>query len=365
MDRIARVDVWLARFEIERPLQLGAVVVRERHFVAVRVLTDGGLQGSAYSLSRGLPVDVVVAEALAPELIGTEFADARTLVTSVAAIDANDTARRAWALVDLCLWDIAGKAAGIPIAQCLGGSSGRADVMRVARQPEPRESDADYAASLAATLDGAEMVKVYVPDGLQASSRFLGAIRGALGPAVGLVVDVAWAWRRVEDALALVREWAAFDLAWVEDPFPIGDIESLSRLTARSTIPVASGDEVTDSQALIRLAESRAVHRLRADVTLLGIERFRDVVEAAIESDIEVSPHAYPEIHRHLVYGLEGVTPLEAFASDHQAWPVSLFAQVAETATDVAARPDAPGLGLELVASVLERHAVRSHHVGR
>jgi L-alanine-DL-glutamate epimerase-like enolase superfamily enzyme len=236
--------------------------------------------------------------------------------------------------------------------------------MRVARQPEPGESDIDYADSLAGTLFGADLVKVYVPEGLQASSHFLGAIRSALGPDVGLVVDVAWAWSCVEDAMALVNGWAAFDLGWIEDPFPIGDVESLARLTERSTIPVASGDEVTDSRALVRLARSRAVHRLRADVTLLGLDGFRSVVDAAGEAGLEVSPHAYPEIHRHLVFGLDGVAPLEAFASDHQAWPVSRFAHVAEPKTDISARPMAPGFGLVFDVSTLDRHALRSHHVG-
>jgi L-alanine-DL-glutamate epimerase-like enolase superfamily enzyme len=365
MDRIARVDVWQARFLIDRPMQLGAIMVRERDFVAVRVLTDDGIHGSVYSLSRGLPVDVVIADTLAPALIGREFADARTLATSMGAIEPNDTVRRARGLIDLCLWDIQAKAAGVPIAECLGAAQGRPKVMRVARQPEPGEVDADYADSLARTLRGADLVKVYVPEGPRASSRFLGTIRAAIGPDVGLVVDVAWAWSRADDALALVSEWAAFDLSWIEDPFPIGDIESLARLTARSTTPIASGDEVTDSRLLIRLAQSRSVQRLRADVTLLGIDGFRAVVEAAVEAGIAVSPHAYPEIHRHLVYGLEGVTPLEAFASDHQAWPVSLFARQVEATVDIAARPLAPGLGLELDVAVLERHALRSHHVGR
>src|SRR4051794_13546034 len=110
LDPITEVEALTTRLELPRPLRLGPLEIRHRDYVVVTVTTASGLEGKAFSLTRGTPAAAVVSEVLAPLLVGrdADLVAARWDECFRATIAAGRTGvvMRALSLVDAALWDV-------------------------------------------------------------------------------------------------------------------------------------------------------------------------------------------------------------------------------------------------------------------
>ncbi|MGE0241587.1 MAG: hypothetical protein AB7S59_22935, partial [Parvibaculaceae bacterium] len=142
---IERIEAFACSLPLDQPLDLGTYLVAARDYAVVKVVTSGGLTGAAIGLSRRAPVDMAVAEVLAPVLIGK---DALHLTACLAAMDRvtdgmgrSGIVGRARSLVDIALHDIRARSAALPLWRLLGGSPDPVDliiveVYRIANEPE-------------------------------------------------------------------------------------------------------------------------------------------------------------------------------------------------------------------------------------
>ena len=328
-----------------------------RDFVVVRVRTVDGVEGLAYSLSRGAPVDLVVTDMLAPLLVGRDSLDiarrvdelSRAMVT----LGPVGIVQRAISLLEICLWDIKGRVAGLPVWRLLGGYRDAAEVLLVAPYAEAEETDEDYAERLTAqAARGYSALKLYPLADPASMARRLSALRDVLGARIGLIVDMAWSWRSVRQAIDAVRRWEEFDLTWVEDPFPASDWRSMRALSEAVRTPIAAGDEVTVRETMEALIAERAVDVVRLDATTIGgLSAFAAVRDSASRARLTVSPHAYPEIHRHCAFAWPDVGPVEIFPPRSLTWGASRFLtdELDLPAADtMLAAPTEPGLGLHV-----------------
>jgi L-alanine-DL-glutamate epimerase-like enolase superfamily enzyme len=370
--RIDRVEAWHCRVPLATPLQLGDIRIAQRDFVIVRITTADGLEGVAYALSRGGPVDVAATDLLAPLVLGRSALDiprrGADMAHGTLAHGGTGIVQRALSLVDLCLWDIKARAVGLPVWRLLGGYREEAPVLLVAPYVEPMESHEDYAARLAPSVArGYRALKLYPEPDVQVMAGRLAAMRQAFGPEIGLVVDMAWAWRSPRPAIHAVTTWAPFDLAWVEDPMPPADWRSIRRLARGVDTPIGAGDDVSTPAVIDALIAHSAVGVLRLDATTIGgfteFDRIRQVATAA---GLPVSPHAYPEIHRHCVFAWPGVDPIEMFMPGSPTWGASVLLEAEDDLTPGRATlsaPTEPGLGLHLDWDGVEGHAIRRSSV--
>jgi L-alanine-DL-glutamate epimerase-like enolase superfamily enzyme len=128
--------------------------------------------------------------------------------------------------------------------------------------------------------------------------------------------------------------------------------------------PIAAGDEVTQETTITRLVESRAVDVLRLDATTVGgVSEFAALRARASRAGYTVSPHAYPEIHRHLVFAWQGVEPIEVFEARSPTWGVHHFLGPSidlKAGKTMVEAPTDPGLGIEVDWAALKSLAVRS-----
>lgn len=362
------IEAWYLRVPLVAPIRLGDMVVAERDFVVLRVRTQGGLEGVAYSLTRGSPLDLVLTETLGPRLIGTEALDTRArsegLRHSIRSLGAVGLVGRALSLVDIALWDIVGQAARMPVWRILGGARTSAQVLMVAPYAAPDESHEAYAeriAELAAA--GRRFLKLYPMADPHEMRRRLAAIRSTVGDSVRLVIDMAWSFGGVLDAIAAVRSWDEYDLAWVEDPYPAEEWPSIKLLTDSVSTPIAVGDEVSVRGTIERLITERAVDVIRLDVTSIGgFAAYDSLRDQAHRAGLLVSPHAYGEIHQHCVFGWPGTSPVELFPPDSPTWGTARFLARqldAEPGTGMLAAPAEPGLGLGFDWAAVERLSMR------
>ena len=95
------------------------------------------------------------------------------------------------------------------------------------------------------------------------------AVRDAVGPDVDLMLDVHGR-LNVPTAIAMCRELARFDLAWIEEPTPPESIDALAEVRAKSPVPIAAGERYFEPERFLELIQKRAADILQPDVCHLG-----------------------------------------------------------------------------------------------
>ncbi len=159
--------------------------------------------------------------------------------------------------IDMALWDIRGKALGLPIHQLLGGAVKEQITPYASLLPTGR-SLAEYKSSLIDKVRRAKAIGFraaklevcvngpYSHNGLQENDEAVVALvaecRQAVGPDMVLMVDVAYAWSDAKRALAVLRQLEPYDLFFVETPLDIDDLDGYAYLHTGSPIRIAAGE---------------------------------------------------------------------------------------------------------------------------
>lgn len=352
MTTIARIDTATAVLPLPAPLHLGAMTVTRREYSAVRATADDGLTGVAYCLSREAPMAEIVDRLVAVHAVGADADDPAAtwerMLRGSAIVGRVGLLRRAIGLVDIALWDIAARRAGLPLWTLLGTGDGPRESMLVAAYPSADRTPREVADEVLAQADGWTNVKISrIPD--PAYMRDLLAMLNAeLPDATGLIVDVGFGWPDADTALTEIAQWGDPRLAWLEDPLLPEDAEGVARIRRESGLPVSVGDEVTDPAVLKALVEVGGVDVLRLDVVAIGgVTPAREMIAWAAERGVPVSGHVYPEVTAHLGIGVEtfarGVNPYDPAPSFILGGP-SFEGRVRPT--------DAAGLGFALDPTV-------------
>jgi L-alanine-DL-glutamate epimerase-like enolase superfamily enzyme len=151
---------------------------------------------------------------------------------------------QALAAIDLCLWDIASRRTGQPVAQLLADGAATSVALNATIGALDRAGAAAGAAEAVAA--GFECVKVKVGVGDDAGR--LAAVRAAVGPVVAIRVDANGAWSSPEEALANLRALAPAGIELAEEP--VHGIEALRAVRAASPVPVAMDETAAEPGAL-------------------------------------------------------------------------------------------------------------------
>lgn len=211
--------------------------------------------------------------------------------------------------IDIALWDIAGKAAGVPTWRLLGEPA--RERLTPYASLLPRGGDPDtFAATLveqAAWAHGlgfrAAKLELllsgpYAHEGLdEPDSRMLeviAAVRSAVGPDLAIMVDVGYAWDSVERALRAVESWAGEDVFFCETPLWIDDVDGYAELSRRSPVRIAAGEWQATRFELRELMDRGGIQVVQPDVGRVGglTEALRVCAEAAARGRLVV-PHGW------------------------------------------------------------------------
>ncbi|WP_336708290.1 enolase C-terminal domain-like protein [Oerskovia sp. USHLN155] len=408
---------------LPQPLQLGAMTVTRREYVGVQVravLPDGTeITGVSYALTREAPMAEIVERLVAPHVVGRDLPVDDPAAGVRAAWDAAlrgsaivgrvGLVRRAIGLVDVALWDVAGKVAGVPVWRLLEPAvppvpvvppvpDGAAQVppsarpgqgpsgdpagpvvpaprpaILVAAYPTPgRTARAVADEVLDRAREGWSLLKISRSPDRDLMRDLLAILRAEL-PGVtgresepgrsGLVVDVGFGWRDADEALADLDAWGIGApapageppaLAWLEDPVLPEDAAGAARIREATGLPLAIGDEVTDPEVLARLDALGALDVARVDVVGIGgITAAEPLVRSWQDAGLVTSSHVYPEVSVHLggAAGI-GVETFERSPQGNPYDPAPLLVEGGpEFSSGTALPPEAPGLGFALSPS--------------
>lgn len=370
--RIVSVEAWLVPLPVGRPIyfQQSGWWTHWR-YVVVRVRDEQGREAGAYTFIGEVPLDVMVDELIAPGLVGAQVEDLRAYGERAAGAGGPslvDVVRPAASLVEMCLWDLAAQAAGVPLWRLLsGGDAPVRERMPVLHVEHLRDDDtpATFAARIAAmAADGVPAVKIKHYKVVEDTAARLAAIREAAPAELEVVVDPAWLWSDVETAVAAVRAWEPYGLAWVEDPFPPHRVAEAAALRAAVATPIGVGDLVTSVDLAERLVREGAVDVLRVDATTMGgyagVERLTALAAGA---GVAVSPELLAEQHQHVAFASAAAHGVEIYSPDSLIWGAGAIVAPSALTFDGAGHvlaPQAPGSGIAFDWEAVEHHAVRS-----
>jgi L-alanine-DL-glutamate epimerase-like enolase superfamily enzyme len=236
----------------------------------VTLHTDAGLEGHAFlgSSIRGARLDVVaLIRNLKPVIVGRDPFDRERLWDDLHKLQRAATMRTIGA-IDVALWDLAGKFAGLPISRLLGrcreSIPAYASSVTMAR-PEQYGEEA-----LRIAEAGFAGYKLHPPRDLAGAIAACRAARRAVGDDYVLMVDTAGALDYPE-ALRLGRELEELGYLWFEDPLPEDDIFNSARLRQKLSIPIMATEYSPGGfHAFAPWITGGATDYLRGDVAVKG-----------------------------------------------------------------------------------------------
>jgi L-alanine-DL-glutamate epimerase-like enolase superfamily enzyme len=284
--------------------------------------------------------------------------------------------------VEMALWDLCGKAVGLPVHALLGGAVRDrivpyASLLPVGNSYEVYRDALCEAAANAVAL-GFRAVKAevimngpYSHDGMRESddrhTEVVAAVRQTIGPDVTLMVDVGYLWDDAETCLAVVKDWAEFDCFFLETPVWSDDLAEIAKVSAEAPMPIAFGEWLATRYEFEDAMDRGKIQVAQPDVGRVGgIGEAKIVCDMAKARGVTIVPHCWKT-------GISiSATAHLAFVTGHCAFieflPRQLcherlrrelaYEELALDADGTIPLPTKPGLGVEIDWDVLRRYRV-------
>lgn len=356
-DRIARIRLSLVSLPLATAISDAKVLtgrqqpMREVALLFAEIGTDSGVQGVGFSYAKraGGPGLYAHACEVAPGVIGEDPSDIGKLWTKLvwagASVGRSGLAVQALAAMDVALWDLKAKRAGLGLAKLIGAHR---DGVRCYNTSggflhAPVEEVIDNARQALKDGIGGIKIKVGQPD-RRADLERLTAVREALGDDVPLMVDANQQWDRTT-AVRMGRQLEEFGLVWIEEPLDAYDAEGHAELARRLDTPIATGEMLASVGEHVRMIDAGASDVVQPDAPRIGgITQFLKLSSYVEHKQLDLAPHFAMEIHLHLAAAYAGTDPWV----EHFDWLDPLFNERTETRDGRMWLPDRPGLGITL-----------------
>ncbi|MET9240509.1 mandelate racemase/muconate lactonizing enzyme family protein [Nonomuraea sp. NPDC003709] len=355
-DRIRHVSLSSVTLPLDVPISDAKVLtgrqkpMTEIAFLFAEITTEDGHEGTGFSYSKraGGPAQYAHAKEVGANLIGQDPSDIGkvydTLLWAGASVGRSGVATQALAAIDVALWDLKAKRAGLPLAKLLGSYRDSVRTYNTSGGFLHAPIEEVKARATQSLKDGIGGIKIKVgqPD-TKEDLRRLAAVREHLGDDVPLMVDANQQWDR-PTALRFGRAVEELGLVWIEEPLDAYDAEGHAQLAAALDTPIATGEMLSSVAEHVRLIEARAADIIQPDAPRVGgITPFLRLATLADHAGLQLAPHFAMEIHLHLA----AAYPREPWV-EHFEWLNPLFNERLETRDGRMIVPDRPGLGFTL-----------------
>ncbi|MFI8568692.1 mandelate racemase/muconate lactonizing enzyme family protein [Rhodococcus sp. NPDC078407] len=356
IDRIAEVTLSSIVLPLQNPISDAKVLtgrqkaMTEVVFLFAEIRTEQGHEGIGFGYSKraGGPAQFAHAQEVAPVLIGEDPNDIGKIWTKLvwagASVGRSGVATQSIALIDIALWDLKAKRAGLPLAKLIGSARDSVQTYNTSGGflHTPIEEVIENAAMSLSNGIGGIKIKVGQPDWRTDIDRVT-AVREFLGDDVPLMVDANQQWDR-PTAQRMGRILEQFDLVWIEEPLDAYDAEGHAQLARSLDTSIATGEMLASVGEHVRLIEAGSVDILQPDAPRIGgITQFLKLATLAEHHDLQLAPHFAMEIHLHLA----AVYPLQTWV-EHFDWLDPLFDEHLETRDGRMHLSARPGLGFTL-----------------
>lgn len=337
----------------------------EVHFLFAEITTADGFEGVGFSYSKraGGPAQFAHAKQVADNLLGEDPNDIGRLYVKLlwagASVGRSGVAVQALAAIDVALWDLKARRAGLPLAKLIGAHR---DSVRTYNTSggflnAPLEQVLENATAAREAGIGGIKIKVGHPDHRVDMTR-LDAMRTHLGDDFPLMVDANQQWDR-PTALRMCRAMEPYNLTWIEEPLDAYDYVGHADLARAIDTPIATGEMLASVAEHVKLIEQGSCDVIQPDAPRVGgITEFLKLTTLAAQAGLTLAPHFAMEIHCHLA----ATYPTEPWV-EHFDWLDPLFNERMAIADGRMIVSDRPGLGITL-SDQLRAWTVDTYEVG-
>lgn len=274
---IAGVQAYAYEVPIAQAVRTSFGTMRARPAVFVRIVDNHGQEGWGEVWCNFPPGGAaykrhLINHAFAPLLEGSRVDDPRTLFdtltrnTEVLGIQSGEPGPLAHCIagIDIAVWDLAARRAGLPLWQMLGGGSSDISVYASGINPDrPADIVRDQLAQ------GHRAFKLKIGFGEELDIANLRAIRDAAGPGAALMADANQAWD-VDTATHMISRLKEFDLAWIEEPIRADrPWQEWRRLSPLGT-PLAAGENMAGASRFDEALQADVLGVVQPDVAKWG-----------------------------------------------------------------------------------------------
>jgi L-alanine-DL-glutamate epimerase-like enolase superfamily enzyme len=357
--KITSVDSYVLAIPTREPM---ARNYAQQKLVVAEIATDEGIAGLGYSLVFGgggaEAVHAYLRTRLAPALLDEDplFVERlwEKMFRTDMGIKKQGVAAYALSALDIGLWDIAGKAAGLPLYKLWGAATDRVSAYGSGGWSKYSEAELIAEAEKYAAL-GCKYykMKIHHPDPRE-NRRRVEAVQRALGGGIRMMVDV----NQRLDVLGNQRQAAALEdlgLVWYEEPVLADDIAACAEVARSIEIPVATGENNYTRFEFRDLVERRAASYLMPDVCRAnGFSETLRIGRHAAAYQVAVAPHVVHELSIQVVGALAN-----GFLVEFIDWtPPDLFQEMPKCRDGAFLIPERPGHGMELAKGAKDKYRI-------
>ena len=359
------------------------VELGNRNMPLVRVLTDEGLHGIGEAFTVGPDLATVKAiEYFGEWLVGRDPLDIEglwQLLYNGSRFPGGSTINAAISGIEHALWDIKGKAFGVPVYQLIGGKCReKVRVYQSAGGNTPEEL-ADHAKMLVEKYGYTALKMFPHPRGeklwhdlglsawLKGAEARIKAAREAVGDDVDIGLDSHAQIFEPAKALALCRVLEPYHPLFLEEPLRPENRAAMGALRAKSPIPIATGEALFTKFEFRDLLANQGADIIQPDVTVVGgLWEMKKIAAMAEAEYIVVAPHnpcgpVANAVNLHFALSTQNFLVLEYRPDDVPARH-NLVDEPMVLEDGFLLPPSRPGLGLDLNLEACSRHVYRSWH---
>jgi L-alanine-DL-glutamate epimerase-like enolase superfamily enzyme len=335
----------------DKPISNGLHTYATSDLTIVTIETNAGITG--YGIGRPRAGESDLRKDFLDRIIGKDPTMTEAIWSSLwspkmSGRRGNET--RALSSIDLALWDIKAKLAGLPLYKLLGGYRRKIPVYIAGGYYAPDKGLKELQQEMTSYVElGAKAVKMKigaVP--IKDDIARVKAVRDAIGPDIKLLLDANCAYRAYE-AIQFAKRAEEFDPFWFEEAVQPDDYEGFAKIAAHTTIPLATGENEYTKHGFRDLIATKAIAVLNPDARYMGgVTEFMKVAAMAQAHGLDIAPHGDQQAHLHLLAAIPNALLLEYYPRKVQASAEGVYLHIPTLDSDgTVTVSDAPGAGLD------------------
>ncbi len=353
------------RWNRAKPIRNGMYVYPTAGLNVVKVETDEGVTGVglAGGVQGAEEIGKTILDHFAQVVVGQDPFDTEKIWDDLwqpKLVGRRGITTRVISGIDIALWDLKGKATGLPVYKLLGGYTNKVPVYIAGGYYEEGKGLGELAEEMAIALEmGAQAVKMKIGGApINEDVERVRVVREAVGPNVRLMVDANCAYRHYQ-AQEIARKMEPYDVFWFEEPVNPDDYEGHRLVSQSTTIPVATGENEYTRYGFRELIEGRCCDIVQPDGLIMGgVTEFMKVAAMAQAHDLQIAPHGNQDVHVHLVSAIPNGLTVEYYSNSTDPMWGQMFEETLEVEDGHVSPPDRPGFGISLNEEALAPYRV-------
>jgi len=366
--KIRTVEAIAISIPLPSPVADAVRLITHRDHLIVTITTESGLTGTGFTLGYDSSVAMLslIDAIYRPILTGASAFETERLWGEMfrQSIQAGrrGAGLRAISAIDIALWDLKGKAAGMPVMNLLGVNSRRMRCYATGGYYRDGQTVDDLVNEAGKVFEkGFDAIKLKVGklSAAEDAAR-VGAVRRMFGDKVDILLDANGGWKSSTEAVSAMRRLEEFHPYWIEEPVRADNLSAMRRIAEALDTPVATGELEATRWAFAELMETGAADIVQPDATVCGgVSEWLKIAHHAAAVDIPVAPHYNWDFHTQLCASIPNCVFIENFIAESG---VKMFDSVLiepmKPVNGYIEPRTAPGFGIEYKAAEIEKYMI-------